>query len=62
MPLVMNAANDEAVKKFCEGKIAFTEIWNIIEKTMAKTALCELESIEDVRQADAEARIMAENI
>lgn len=62
MPLVMNAANDVAVKKFCDGKIAFTEIWNIIEKTMAKTALCELESIEDVRQADAEARIMAENI
>ena len=62
MPLVMNAANDEAVKKFCEGKIAFTEIWNIIEKTMEKTALCELENIEDIRQADAEARIMAKNI
>lgn len=62
MPLVMNAANDVAVQKFCDGKITFTEIWNIIEKTMAKSAVCELENIGDIRQADSEARMMAENI
>lgn len=62
MPLVMNAANDVAVKKFCDGLISFTEIWHIIEKTMEKCSVCELESIDDIRQADIEARQTAENI
>lgn len=62
MPLVMNAANDAAVQKFCDGKTAFTGIWNIIEKTMEKCAVCELDSVEDIRQADIEARKTAENI
>ena len=60
MPLVMNAANDTAVKKFCDGRISFTEIWKIIEKTMAKCSVCELDNIEDVRLADCEARRTAE--
>lgn len=62
MPLTMNAANDVAVEKFCKGEISFTGIWNIIEKTMSKCAVCELDCIETVRQADIEARKAAENI
>lgn len=62
MPLTMNAANDIAVKNFLEGKIKFTQIWNVIEKTMEKTALAELNSLEDIISADNEARECAAEI
>ena len=35
MPVVMNAANEVAVKRFCDGEIPFTDIWKIIENAMS---------------------------
>ena len=35
MPVVMNAANEVAVQRFCDGQISFTDIWKIIENAMS---------------------------
>lgn len=59
MPLTMNAANDVAVMNFLEDRIKFTEIWNVIIETMSKTAIAELNSLEDIISADSEARSIA---
>ena len=62
MPLVMNAANDVAVKNFLEGRIKFTEIWNIIEICMERTPAAELNSIDEICAADSEVRMFAGEI
>ncbi|HHT95252.1 MAG TPA: 1-deoxy-D-xylulose-5-phosphate reductoisomerase [Clostridia bacterium] len=58
---VINAANDECVEYFLKGKIAFTDIADIIEKVMNKHDNIKAESIEDVLSisdwAKTEARI-----
>jgi 1-deoxy-D-xylulose-5-phosphate reductoisomerase len=52
MPAVMNAANEVAVDAFLAGKIRFTEIAELIEKTMAAHKAHLLTSIEEVLSAD----------
>ena len=34
MPVVFNAANEEAVRKFLEGKIAFLDIFEVVTKAL----------------------------
>ena len=60
MPLTMNAANDVAVMNFLEGRIKFTQIWNVVTETMEKAALAELNGLDDIIQADSEARRIAD--
>lgn len=60
MPLVMNAANDIAVMNFLEGRIKFTQIWNVITETMGKIDVAELNSLEDIISADSAARCIAD--
>jgi 1-deoxy-D-xylulose-5-phosphate reductoisomerase len=60
MPLVMNAANDVAVMNFLEGRIKFTQIWNVITETMGKIDVAELNSLEDIISADSAARCIAD--
>ncbi len=52
MPAVMNAANEVAVESFLEGRIKFTDIAVVIEKTMDAHAPCPLASIEEVLSVD----------
>ncbi|MCD6322606.1 MAG: 1-deoxy-D-xylulose-5-phosphate reductoisomerase [Clostridiales bacterium] len=56
MPCVMNAANEEAVKMFLEGKIEFIEIATIIEKVMEKHTAMAADNIESILECDKEAR------
>ena len=56
MPVVFNAANDEAVKKFLEGKIKFTEIVPLIEKTMNAHQVVKINNLDDIYQIDRWAR------
>ncbi|MCZ6830923.1 MAG: 1-deoxy-D-xylulose-5-phosphate reductoisomerase [Gammaproteobacteria bacterium] len=52
----LNAANEEAVAAFLEGKIGFTAIPDIIETVLAQTDSSEPDSLDEVKQADAFAR------
>lgn len=56
MPAVMNAANEVAVEAFLLGKIRFTEIVPLIEKTMNSHQPQSLKSIDEVLSADVWSR------
>lgn len=56
---VLNAANEEAVEAFLDGRIAFTEIPGVIEDALEQMPVVEANSIETVLQADADARTLA---
>ena len=55
-PCVMNAANEIAVAAFLQDKIRFTDIADIIEKTMAGVPLVKLPSYDDYVASNSEAR------
>ncbi len=54
--MALNAADEVAVAAFLEGSIAFDEIPRIIESAVSASNSGRLNSIEEVLQADAEAR------
>ncbi len=56
MPCVMNAANEVAVAAFLDRKISFTDIANVINKTMEKHDLIKSPNLEDIISADDWAR------
>jgi 1-deoxy-D-xylulose-5-phosphate reductoisomerase len=56
MPTVMNAANEVAVEHFKQGKITFTDIWKIIEKTMSSHKTLDRPNLDAILNADKEAR------
>jgi 1-deoxy-D-xylulose-5-phosphate reductoisomerase len=63
-PAILNAANEVAVTAFLERRLNFPDIPVVIECVLAKAngaraAGGEIRSIEDVLQADAEARVLA---
>ncbi len=62
MPAVMNAANEIAVDAFLEGRIGFTQIADLIERTMDAHQAHDLKSIEEVLEADAWGRTTALSI
>jgi len=53
---VLNAANEVAVEAFLGGQIKFTDIAAVIELTLSKMTITEVESIKAVIEADAWAR------
>ncbi|MEO6848155.1 MAG: 1-deoxy-D-xylulose-5-phosphate reductoisomerase, partial [Chthoniobacterales bacterium] len=59
LPGVLNAANEIAVEAFLENHIPFLQIWKIVEATMQKTAFTASPTLEEILQADAEARKIA---
>ena len=59
-PAVLNAANEVAVARFLERRIAFTEIPKLIETVLARSDPGELHSLEDVLEADRDARARAD--
>jgi 1-deoxy-D-xylulose-5-phosphate reductoisomerase len=62
MPAVLNAANEVAVEAFLEGRIGFTEIPVVIEKTMTAHNPQRLASIEEVLLIDRWGREKAREI
>ncbi|WP_303290799.1 1-deoxy-D-xylulose-5-phosphate reductoisomerase [Marinobacter sp. SS5-14b] len=55
-PAVLNAANEIAVAAFLDGKLGFTDIPVIIERTLAATEVSEADSFDTIFVKDAEAR------
>jgi 1-deoxy-D-xylulose-5-phosphate reductoisomerase len=62
MPTVLNAANEIAVAAFLEGNIGFYDITTIVERTLSRHHLKDIENIEDILQTDRWARREAKNI
>ncbi len=62
MPVAMSAADEIAVDMFLKNKISFTDIPRIIEGVMEKHEVRHLPSLEEILEADAEARASAINI
>lgn len=62
MTAVLNAANETAVENFVTGKIAFTDITLIIERTMKAYRNSEAKSIQDILTADQWARKKANSL
>ena len=58
-PTVLNAANEVAVASFLAGRIGFLDIARTVEHTLAEAPVRRLESLADVREADAAAREIA---
>jgi len=59
-PVVLNAANEVAVARFLDGTIRFTEIAELIETVLGGASARSLDNLQDVLQADSEARERAE--
>jgi 1-deoxy-D-xylulose-5-phosphate reductoisomerase len=62
VPVVLNAANEVAVDLFLDGKLGFTSIPRVIEKTMAGHAPERASTLAVVRRADAWAREQARQV
>ena len=62
MPAILNAANEIAFERFRAGTIRFTDIWRIVERTMAAPGRCGDETLEAVLDADARARDFARKL
>ena len=58
-PCMLNAADEEAVAAFLDGRIGFQGIAEVIEATLEKAPTAPMHSIEEVLAADGEARRLA---
>ncbi len=59
-PAVLNAANEVAVEAFLNARISFTAIPEIIESVMDQTPVTEALNLDQILDADQQARSMAE--
>lgn len=59
LPAVMNAANEVAVDAFLGERIAFPRIWGLVEEVMSAHKVIDTPSLEDLIDADQEARAVA---
>jgi 1-deoxy-D-xylulose-5-phosphate reductoisomerase len=62
LPVVLNAANEIAVAWFLEGRLGFTSISGVIERTMAAHQPAEVVTLEAIRTVDRWARDYAQEI
>jgi 1-deoxy-D-xylulose-5-phosphate reductoisomerase len=60
MPATMNAANEEAVQAFIDERIHLPDIPRVIDQVMSGHQRREVETLEDVLEADRSARIEAQ--
>ena len=58
-PAVLNAANEVAVEGFLSRKLRFVDITSVIAETLESTPCAPIETLEDVLQADRQARSRA---
>ena len=61
-PAILNAANEVAVQEFLEGRLAFTGISGLIEKTLKDVTPGTADSLEILYEADQQARLTAKGI
>jgi len=61
-PTVLNAANEVAVRHFLDKNIGFLDIVRIVEETLIVAPVGRLDNLDDVAEADAEARRIAEDL
>ncbi|MDR2138746.1 MAG: 1-deoxy-D-xylulose-5-phosphate reductoisomerase [Tannerella sp.] len=59
MPCILNAANEVAVEAFLQEQIAFLQMSEVIERTLAKASFLAKPTYEDYVQTDGEARRIA---
>lgn len=59
MPCILNAANEVAVELFLQERIGFTQISQLIEKTLQKASFVSTPSLNDYMESDAETRKIA---
>lgn len=62
LPCIMNAANEIAVYAFLKNRIGFTEMTDLIEKTMQKVPFIEKPTLEQYFESDGEARNFAASV
>lgn len=62
LPAIYNAANEEAVAAFVEGRLGFSGIWEVVARTMEAHAEDGGASLEAIVAADAWARVAAGGI
>ncbi len=55
-PVILNAANEEAVRLFLKGKIRFTEISQIVKSAMMSVSKFEITGFDDIINADKATR------
>jgi 1-deoxy-D-xylulose-5-phosphate reductoisomerase len=58
-PAILNASNEAAVAAFLDGKIRFTDIVRVVEMTVEKQNVVDNPDLEDIFDADREAREIA---
>ena len=58
-PAVLNAADEIAVRAFLEGRIGFASIAAVVEHTLDAVAVRPVQSVDEVLEADREARAVA---
>lgn len=61
-PAVLNAADEVAVAAFLQGHLGFLGIPDVVERTLDEVAWREVETVDDVLDADREARSVATNL
>lgn len=59
LPAVYNAANEVAVDAFCDGLIAYPDIWGVVAQVMKAHQPVAGKDLKALVQADAEARVAA---
>ncbi len=62
MPTVLNASGEVAVGAFLDGKIKFTDITKVIEKSLSSWSNFKLSNLNEIFENDKEARLFAGNL
>jgi len=61
-PIILNAANEEAVAAFLDRRIAFLDICQIVEEALLRTGAMQPRSIAEVIDIDRDARALAREL
>jgi 1-deoxy-D-xylulose-5-phosphate reductoisomerase len=61
-PIALNAANEEAVSAFLDGRLRFLAIPQVIETTLEKMPMASVDSLEGIIDNDLTARRVAQSI
>ena len=61
-PTVLNAANEVAVDAFLQNKISFLSITKVVDLTLNKSNICQINSIDDVINEDYRARVISQDL
>ena len=60
VPAILNGANEAAVEAFLNKRIGFSDIPAVIEHTISRAKVSQASALEEIREADREARVIAQ--